>query len=76
MQVTAGAESVRPVETKMLTQPPSVGKPLDPREGDGFFLNVAEKLDNPFPDLKYFRENRPVFYSPPLSIWFVFRRAT
>jgi hypothetical protein len=34
----------------------------DLREGEEFFLNVPEKLDNPFPDLKYFREQRPVFY--------------
>jgi cytochrome P450 len=45
----------------------------DPREGEGFFLNVPEKLDNPFPDLRYFREYRPVFYYPPLQTWFIFR---
>jgi cytochrome P450 len=45
----------------------------DPREGEEFFLNVPEKLDNPFPDLAYFREHRPVFYYPPLQTWFVFR---
>lgn len=45
----------------------------DPREGEEFFLNVPEKLDNPFPDLKYFRERRPVFYYPPLQTWFIFR---
>jgi cytochrome P450 len=45
----------------------------DPREGEEFFLNVPEKLDNPFPDLRYFREHRPVFYYPPLKTWFVFR---
>jgi cytochrome P450 len=49
------------------------GQPVDPREGEQFFLNVAEKLDNPFPDLKYFRENRPVFYYAPLNSWFIFR---
>src|SRR5262249_54987074 len=51
----------------------ATGQPVDPREGEQFFLNVAEKLDNPFPDLKYFRENRPVFYYAPLNNWFVFR---
>jgi len=45
----------------------------DPREGEEFFLNVPEKLDNPFPDLKYFREQRPVFYYSPLQTWFIFR---
>jgi cytochrome P450 len=45
----------------------------DPREGEEFFLNVREKLDNPFPDLAYFREHRPVFYYPPLKTWFIFR---
>lgn len=44
----------------------------DPREGEEFFLNVPAKLDNPFPDLKYFREQRPVFYYPPLQTWFIF----
>jgi cytochrome P450 len=47
----------------------------DPREGEGFFLNVPEKLDNPFPDLKYFREHRPVFYYSLLQTWFMFRYA-
>src|SRR2546430_11592028 len=45
----------------------------DPREGEEFFLNVPEKLDNPFPDLKYFREHWPVFYYSPLQTWFIFR---
>ncbi len=45
----------------------------DPREGEEFFLNVPEKLDNPFPDLQYFREHRPIFYYPPLQAWFIFR---
>jgi cytochrome P450 len=31
----------------------------DPRDTDGFFLNVPEKLDDPFPDLASFKENRP-----------------
>jgi cytochrome P450 len=45
----------------------------DPREGEEFFLNIPEKLDNPFPDLKYLRERRPVFYYSPLKTWFIFR---
>lgn len=45
----------------------------DPREGEGFFLNSPQKLDNPFPDLQYFRENRPIFFYPPLDQWFVFK---
>lgn len=45
---------------------------IDEREGAGFFLNVPEKLDDPFPDLAYFRENKPVFYYEPLEQWFVF----
>ncbi len=45
----------------------------DAREGAEFFLNVPEKLNDPFPDLAYFRGNRPVFYYEPLDQWFVFR---
>ncbi|AHY46011.1 Cytochrome P450 [Rubrobacter radiotolerans] len=45
----------------------------DEREGAGFFLNVPEKLDDPFPDLAYFREKRPVFFHKGLGQWFVFR---
>ncbi len=44
----------------------------DEREAEGFFLDVPEKLDNPFPDLAYFREKRPVFFYPPFKQWFVF----
>jgi hypothetical protein len=43
----------------------------DPRENEGFFLNVPEKLDDPFPDLAYFRENRPVFYHEGFRQWVV-----
>jgi cytochrome P450 len=57
----------------MPTTNAATGQPADPREGEQFFLNVAEKMDNPFPDLRYFRENRPVFYYAPLNNWFVFR---
>ena len=45
---------------------------VDEREGARFFLNDPKKLDDPFPDLKYFRENKPVFYYEPLNQWFVF----
>lgn len=44
----------------------------DEREAEGFFLDVPEKLDDPFPDLAYFRENRPVFHHEALDQWFVF----
>lgn len=44
----------------------------DPREGEKFFLNDPLKLDNPFPDFKYFRESKPVFYYEPLDTWFIF----
>jgi hypothetical protein len=42
------------------------------KEGGRFFLNDPQKLFDPFPDLKYFRENHPVFYCPPLNSWFIF----
>lgn len=45
----------------------------DPREGDDFFLNHPQKLDNPFPDFQYFRENHPIFFYSPLNQWFVFK---
>ena len=45
---------------------------VDDREGAGFFLNDPQKLDNPFSDFTYFRENKPVFYYPPLNQWFIF----
>ncbi|MGI9114472.1 MAG: cytochrome P450 [Chthoniobacterales bacterium] len=46
--------------------------PTDAREAAAFFLNIPEKLNDPFPDLKYFRENQPVFYYAPLKQWFIF----
>ncbi len=45
---------------------------IDEREGAGFFHNDPRKLEDPFPDLKYFRENRPVYYYEPLDQWFIF----
>jgi cytochrome P450 len=49
-----------------------VTEKVDAREAEGFFLNDPSKLDDPFPDFEYFRENRPVFYYPPVNEWFVF----
>jgi cytochrome P450 len=46
---------------------------IDDKEGKDFFLNDPQNLNNPFSDLKYFREHRPVFYSPPLNTWFIFQ---
>lgn len=39
---------------------------VDEREGAGFF-NDPEKLNDPFPDLKYSRENPPVLYYGPIT---------
>src|SRR5262245_4446165 len=47
--------------------------PVDEREDQAFFLNDPRKLDDPFPDLQYFRENHPVFYYAPVNQWFIFR---
>lgn len=48
---------------------------IDPREGDEFCLVHPDKLKNPFPDYPYFRQQRPVFYYPPMNAWFIFRYA-
>jgi hypothetical protein len=45
---------------------------VEERESGGFFLNVPRKLFDPFSDLLYFRENRPVFFYEPFDQWFVF----
>jgi hypothetical protein len=45
---------------------------VEERESGGFFLNVPGKLFDPFSDLLYFRENRPVFFYEPFDQWFVF----
>jgi SAM-dependent methyltransferase len=50
-----------------------VTEKTDVRETREFFLNVPEKLDDPLPDLAYFRKNKPVFYHEALGQWFVFR---
>jgi cytochrome P450 len=39
---------------------------VDPREGSGFLLNDSQMLDNPIPDLAYFRDHRPPFFKPDL----------
>lgn len=44
----------------------------DPRETTEFFLNDPWKLNDPFADLAYLREHRPVFYYAPVDQWFVF----
>jgi cytochrome P450 len=49
---------------------------VDPRETTEFFLNVPAKVDNPFPDLAYFRQQHPVFYYAPLKEWFIFKYDT
>jgi cytochrome P450 len=40
---------------------------------DPFFLEDAGKLDDPFADLAWLREHRPVYHHEPLGQWFVFR---
>ncbi len=40
---------------------------------DPFFLEDPQKLDDPFADLAWLRENRPVYHHEPLGQWFVFR---
>lgn len=46
--------------------------PPDPRDADAFVLADPAKLDDPFPDLAWLREHRPVLFHPPLNSWFVF----
>jgi cytochrome P450 len=46
---------------------------VDPRETTGFFLNDPQKVDNPYADFAYFRQNHPVFYYAPLNEWYVFK---
>lgn len=40
-----------------------------------FFATDAAKLDDPFEDFAWYRENEPVVYHRPLDQWFVFRHA-
>jgi cytochrome P450 len=42
------------------------------RTSEGFFLTVPEKLDDPYADFRYLREQHPDFFYEPLSQWFVF----
>jgi cytochrome P450 len=45
----------------------------DRRQGNRPILpRRPEKLDDPFPDLAYFRTNRPIFYHEALDQWFAF----
>jgi len=37
-----------------------------------FFLDDPKKLDDPFADLAWLRENRPVYRHEPIGQWFVF----
>jgi cytochrome P450 len=37
-----------------------------------FFLDDPKKLDDPFADLAWLRENRPVYFHEPVNQWFVF----
>lgn len=45
----------------------------DPREAEEFFLEVPAKLDDPFPDLAWLVEQRPVLHHQKLDQWFLFR---
>jgi cytochrome P450 len=45
---------------------------IDERETTRFFMIDPEKLENPFPDWRYFREHRPIFWYEPLQMWFFF----
>jgi cytochrome P450 len=40
---------------------------------DPFFLDDPAKLEDPFADLAWLREHRPVYRHAPLGEWFVFR---
>src|SRR5690242_763891 len=37
-----------------------------------FFLDDPKKLDDPFADLAWLREHRPVYWHEPVKQWFVF----
>ncbi len=45
-----------------------MSNPLDP-----FFLDDPPKLEDPFADLAWLREQRPVYHHAPRGEWFVFR---
>ena len=40
---------------------------------DPFFLEDPDKLEDPFADLAWLREHRPVYHHEPVDQWFVFR---
>jgi cytochrome P450 len=50
----------------MPSEPPDI-------ETTRFFMVDADKLQDPFPDFAYFREQKPVFWYEPMRMWFVFR---
>ena len=45
----------------------------DERETTRFFAVDPAKLQDPFPDMAYFRRQKPVFWYEPMQMWFVFR---
>ena len=45
----------------------------DEFEGENFWINLPAKIDDPYEDFDYFRENKPIYYYEPLDQWFVFR---
>jgi cytochrome P450 len=45
----------------------------DDFEGAYFWATVPAKLDDPYHDFSYFRENKPIYYHEALGQWFVFR---
>ena len=59
-----------------MTNPPENSRTVeqtDSRETTRFFAIDPEKLQNPFPDMTYFREHKPVFWYEPMQMWFIFR---
>ena len=45
---------------------------MDPHE-EHFCLEDPVKLESPFEDYHYFRQNKPFYYHEPLKTWFVFK---
>jgi hypothetical protein len=43
----------------------------DEYEGANFWANVPSKVDNPYADFTYFRENKPIYYHGAASGCFV-----
>jgi len=46
---------------------------LSEYEGENFWATVPAKIDNPYADFVYFRDNKPIYYYEPLDQWFIFR---